>query len=59
MPHRLLGLVAAVEAGVAVWCFTNGRWINGLVYTIGVAILGGVYVRAERKPKAQDGRRRY
>jgi hypothetical protein len=55
----VLGIVGAVEAGVALWSFTNGRWANGIVYTIGVALVAAVFVRAQRKSKGRDGGRRY
>jgi hypothetical protein len=59
LQYRVLGLVGAVEAGVGLWCFTSGRWLNGIFYAIGVAFLASVYLRAQRKLKGRDGGRRY
>jgi hypothetical protein len=56
---RVIPLIGAVEAGVGLWYFTNGHWLTGMFYVIAVAFLIGVYVRRERKLKAQDGGRRY
>jgi membrane protein YdbS with pleckstrin-like domain len=55
----LLGLIGAVEAGVGLWYFTNGHWVNGLFYVFAVAFLITVYIRRERKLKGRDGGRRY
>jgi hypothetical protein len=57
--NRILGLLGAVEAGIALWYFTNGHWVNGTFLAIGVAFLIAVYFRRERKVKGQGGRRRY
>jgi hypothetical protein len=59
MQNRVIGLLGAVEAGVGLWYFTNGHWVNGFFYVIGVAFLISVYVRRERKLKGRDGGRRY
>jgi hypothetical protein len=56
---RVIGLIGAVEAGVGLWYFTNGHWINGMFYVIAVAFLISVYVRRERKLKGPGGARRY
>jgi membrane protein YdbS with pleckstrin-like domain len=56
---RAIGLVGAVEAGVGLWYFTNGHWINGVFYVIAVAFLFFVYIRRERKLKGPGGGRRY
>ena len=56
---QLLGLIGAVEAGVGLWYFTNGHWVNGLFYALAVAFLISVYIRRERKLKGRDGGRRY
>ena len=57
--NRVIGLIGAVEAGVALWYFTNGHWANGVFCAIAVAFLISVYVRRQRKLKGPDGRRRY
>jgi hypothetical protein len=59
MQNRVLGLFGAVEAGVALWYLTNGHWVNGILYLVGVTFLITVYVRRQRKPKGPDGGRRY
>lgn len=57
--NRILGVVGAVEAGIALWYFTNGRWANGIVLAIALAFLIAVYLRRERKVKGRGGGRRY
>jgi len=57
--NRILGIVGAVEAGIALWYFTNGHWVNGIFLTIAVAFLIVLYFQRERKVKGQGGRRRY
>ena len=55
--NRILGVVAAVEAGFALSYFTNGRWLSGTFAMIAVAFLVAVYLRRERKVKGSGGRR--
>lgn len=55
----LVGLVAAVESGIALWYLTKGHLVNGAVCAIGVAFLAFVSVHGERKLKRQDTGRRY
>lgn len=55
--NRVLGIVGAVEAGVALWYFTNGHWLNGGLYAVALAFLVVLYVR--RKSKGSTGGRRY
>lgn len=57
--NRILGVVAAVEAGFALWYFTSGRWASGIFFTIAVAFLVTVYFHRERKVKGRGGGRRY
>jgi hypothetical protein len=57
--NRILSIVGAVQSGVALWYFTNGRWINGIFLTIAVVFLAAVYFHRERKVKGQGGGRRY
>ena len=59
LQNRVLSVVGAVEAGVALWYFTSGHWVNGIFLTIAVAFLVAVYLRRERKTKGQGGGRRY
>ena len=56
---RVLGVVGAVEAGVGLWYFTNGHWLQGVLFTIAVVFLIAIYFRKERKLKGPDGGRRY
>ena len=56
---RVIGVIGAVEAGVGLWYFTNGHWINGIFYVIAVGVLFLVYIRRERKLKGLGGGRRY
>ena len=59
-PHnRILSVVGAVEAGIALRYFTSGHWVNGIFLTIAVAFLVAVYIRRELKLKGQGGGRRY
>ena len=55
----MIGLIGAVDAGVGLWYFTNGHWLNGIFYVIAVAFLISVYIRRERKLKGPGGARRY
>jgi hypothetical protein len=57
--NRILSVVGAVEAGIALWYFTNGHWVNGIILAIAVASLIAVYLHRERKVKGQGGKRRY
>jgi hypothetical protein len=57
MQQRVTGIVGAVEAGVALWYFTNGHWLNGIFYAVALAFLIFLYVR--RKSKSSTGGRRY
>jgi hypothetical protein len=55
--NRILSVIGAVEAGVAVWYFTSGYWVNGIIVAIAVAFLFAVYLRRERKVNGPRGRR--
>jgi hypothetical protein len=57
--NRILSVIGAVEAGVALWYFTSGHWVNGIFLAIAIAFLLAVYLHRERKVKGQGGRRRY
>jgi hypothetical protein len=56
---RVIGLIGAVEAGVGLWYFTNGHWINGIFYVTAVVFLISVFIRRERKLKGPGRPRRY
>jgi hypothetical protein len=47
MQNRLIGIVGAVEAGVALWYFTNGHWLDGTFYAVALAFL--VFLCVQRK----------
>jgi membrane protein YdbS with pleckstrin-like domain len=55
----VIGLIGAVEAGVGLWYFTNGHWINGIFYVTAVVFLISVFIRRERKLKGPGRPRRY
>jgi hypothetical protein len=57
MQQRVTGIVGAVEAGVALWYFTNGHWLNGIFYAVALAFLIFLYV--QRTSKSSTGGRRY
>ena len=57
MQNRVMGIVGAVEAGVALWYFTNGHWLNGIFYAVALAFLIFLYV--QRRSKSSTGGRRY
>jgi uncharacterized membrane protein YeaQ/YmgE (transglycosylase-associated protein family) len=57
MQNRVMGIVGAVEAGVALWYFTNGHWLNGIFYAVALACLIFLYVK--RKSKSSTRGRRY
>jgi hypothetical protein len=54
-----MAIIGAVEAGVGLWYFTNGHWINGIFYVLAAAFLISVYVRRERKLRGPGSGRRY
>jgi uncharacterized membrane protein YbaN (DUF454 family) len=55
--NRVMAIVGAVEAGVALWYFTNGHWLDGIFYAVALACLFVLYLR--RKSKSSTGGRRY
>jgi uncharacterized membrane protein len=57
--YRILSVIGAVEAGIAVWYFTSGHWANGIILAIAAAFLIALYLHRERKVKGPRGRRRY
>ena len=56
---RILGIAAAVEAGVGAWYFTSGRWTSGIFYLLAVVFLASVYIRKQRQMRGKDSGRRY
>jgi len=54
-----LGIVGAVESGIALWYLTNGHWLTGIFYVVAVAFLVFVYLHREKQLKRRDGGRRY
>lgn len=55
--NRVLGVIGAVEAGIALWYFTNGHWMNGAIVASALAFLISVYLHRVNKTKEQRGRR--
>jgi hypothetical protein len=55
--NRVMAIVGAVEAGVALWYFTNGHWLNGIFYAVALAFL--IFLYLQRKSKSSTGGRRY
>jgi len=53
--HRLIGLAAAITAGVALSRFTHGDWISGLVLAAAVGATCAWYLLTQRR--ARDTRR--
>jgi membrane protein implicated in regulation of membrane protease activity len=56
LARRLLGLAAAVAAGIGLWRFTSGDWQGGIVVTLGVSGIAAWLVWESRKTR---GGRRY
>ena len=59
MQNRVIGLIGAVETGVALWYFTSGNWRSGIITVLAVAFLTAVYLRRTRTTKRPGGGRRY
>jgi hypothetical protein len=57
MTERIVGVVGAIAAGIGLWRFTSGAWIEGIVFTCAVAGVAAFYlVRERRRPRSN---RRY
>jgi hypothetical protein len=55
--ERIVGVVGAIAAGIGLWRFTSGAWIEGIVFTCAVAGVAAFYlVRERRRPRSN---RRY
>jgi len=59
LQNRMLSVIGAIEAGIALWYFTSGHWVNGMILAIAAASLIALYLHRERKVKGRSGRRRY
>jgi membrane protein implicated in regulation of membrane protease activity len=51
LTRQTVGLVAAVVAGVALWRFTSGDWLGGIVFAAVVGSLATWYWLRARKPR--------
>jgi hypothetical protein len=56
MTRKALGVIAAVGAGIALWRFTSGDWLGGVVLTLAVAAIAAWYLLSGR---IRTGGRRY
>jgi hypothetical protein len=54
--QRIVGVVAAIAAGIGLWRFTSGAWIEGIVFTCAVAGVAAFYVLRDRRG-SRDTRR--
>ena len=55
--ERIVGVVGAIAAGIGLWRFTSGAWVEGIVFTCAVAGVAAFYlVRERRRPRSN---RRY
>ena len=54
--QRIVGVVAAIAAGIGLWRFTSGAWIEGIVFTCAVAVVAAFYVIRDRRG-SRDNRR--
>lgn len=52
---KLIAVAAAITAGVALFRFTSGDWIGGLVLTAAVGAACAWYLLTQRRPR--DNRR--
>jgi hypothetical protein len=54
--QRVVGVVAAIAAGIGLWRFTSGAWIEGIVFTCAVAGVAAFYLLRDRRG-SRDTRR--
>lgn len=53
---RIVGVMGAIAAGIGLWRFTSGAWIEGIVFACAVAGVAAFYaVRGRRR--GRDTRR--
>jgi membrane protein implicated in regulation of membrane protease activity len=55
LARRVLGLAAAVAAGIGLWRFTSGDWQSGIVVTLAVSGIAAWLIWESRR--ARGGRR--
>jgi hypothetical protein len=49
---RIVGVIGAVGAGIGLWRFTSGAWIEGIALSLAVAAVAAFYlVRGRRRPR--------
>ena len=53
--QRIVGVVAAIAAGIGLWRFTSGDWLSGIVFVAAVAGITVWYLWSSRR--VGDGRR--
>ena len=54
--ERIVGVVGAIAAGIGLWRFTSGDWLEGTVFACAVAGVAAVYAVRERR-RGRDTRR--
>jgi uncharacterized YccA/Bax inhibitor family protein len=54
--QRIVGVVAAIAAGIGLWRFTSGAWIQGIVFTCAVVGVAAFYLLRDRRG-SRDTRR--
>lgn len=57
--NRVIGVLAAIQAGTGAWYFQHERWTSGILDFAVVAFLALVYVLAQRRKRKSHGGRRY
>jgi hypothetical protein len=53
---RIVGVAGAIAAGIGLWRFTSGAWIQGIVFALAVAILVA-YTLLRYRRRGRDTRR--
>jgi hypothetical protein len=53
--YRVLSLLGAVGAGIALWRFTSGDWMIGSLCALAVVAAAGVYLAGQRRLKGGGG----
>jgi hypothetical protein len=51
LTRQTIGIVGAVLTGIALWRFTSGDWLGGIVFAAAVAGLGLAYWLQARRPR--------
>jgi membrane protein implicated in regulation of membrane protease activity len=53
---RIVGVAGAIAAGIGLWRFTSGAWIQGIVFALAVASLVAYTLLRDRR-RGRDTRR--